>query len=147
VTSMFIRCSAWFGSVRIGFLAPEIFIRLGSAPFSRLFEQRRLSPVDKLRRGLAHKCPMLKLSCGEKVGDFFFPQGTPIWIALECWLLFFWPRLNGQLALAKRFTVRAAARTRICKLNCVVFPTARRTDFIRSVCAVTNCAKTATWTR
>jgi hypothetical protein len=31
VTSMFVRCSAWFGSVRFGFLAPEIFIRAGSA--------------------------------------------------------------------------------------------------------------------
>ena len=27
MTSMFIRCSAWFGSVRFGFLTPEIFIR------------------------------------------------------------------------------------------------------------------------
>jgi len=31
VTSTFIRCSAWFGSVRIGFLTPEIIIRNGSA--------------------------------------------------------------------------------------------------------------------
>jgi hypothetical protein len=31
VTMQVIRCSAWFGSVWIGFLAPEIFIRAGSA--------------------------------------------------------------------------------------------------------------------
>ena len=30
MTSMFVRCSAWFGSVRFGILAPEIFIRIGS---------------------------------------------------------------------------------------------------------------------
>jgi hypothetical protein len=33
VTSMFIRCSAWLGSVRFGFPAPEIFMRVGSAPW------------------------------------------------------------------------------------------------------------------
>ena len=31
VTSMVVLCSAWFGSVRLGFLAPAIFIRNGSA--------------------------------------------------------------------------------------------------------------------
>ncbi len=29
MTMQFIRCSAWFGSVRFGFLAPAIFIRIG----------------------------------------------------------------------------------------------------------------------
>jgi hypothetical protein len=35
VTSHSVRCSAWFGSVKFGFLAPGIFIRelFGSAQF------------------------------------------------------------------------------------------------------------------
>jgi hypothetical protein len=28
VTMQFIRCSAWLGSVRFGFLTPEIFMRI-----------------------------------------------------------------------------------------------------------------------
>jgi hypothetical protein len=32
VTSRFVSSSAWFGSVWFGFVAPEIFIRIGSIP-------------------------------------------------------------------------------------------------------------------
>ena len=32
MTSVAIRCSAWFGCIKFGFLVPEILIRKASAP-------------------------------------------------------------------------------------------------------------------
>ncbi len=50
MTSMFIRCSAWFGSVGIGFLAPEIFIRdeLGYNAFENQAYMQNAKVIKKI---------------------------------------------------------------------------------------------------
>jgi hypothetical protein len=60
VTMQAIRCSAWFGSVRFGFLAPEIFIRIGSGRRFQLLkntihernEDNKIAPIETIPRAI-----------------------------------------------------------------------------------------------